>query len=68
MAGPRRRQWLVAEGVVPENDTRACRERASFTVDAVEKHATGVFSKLELTATPTDHRRVLAVRAFLSAR
>ncbi len=28
---------LVAEGVVPENDARACRERASFTVEAVEE-------------------------------
>jgi adenylosuccinate lyase len=27
----------VAEGVVPEEDARACRERASFTVEAVEE-------------------------------
>ena len=28
---------LAAEGVVPEADARACRERAAFTVDAVEE-------------------------------
>jgi adenylosuccinate lyase len=28
---------LVAEGIVPEADARACRERASFTVEAVEE-------------------------------
>ena len=28
---------LVAEGIVPEEDARACREKASFTVEAVEE-------------------------------
>jgi DNA-binding NarL/FixJ family response regulator len=32
---------------------------------AVEKHVANIFSKLELTASPTDHRRVLAVLRFL---
>ena len=34
---------------------------------AVEKHVKNVFAKLELPATPADHRRVLAVLAFLDA-
>jgi DNA-binding NarL/FixJ family response regulator len=32
---------------------------------AVEKHVTGIFSKLDLPLAPQDHRRVLAVLAFL---
>jgi DNA-binding NarL/FixJ family response regulator len=35
------------------------------TERAVEKHVTGIFSKLELTASGEDHRRVLAVLRFL---
>jgi DNA-binding NarL/FixJ family response regulator len=34
---------------------------------AVEKHVKNVFAKLDLTASPTDHRRVLAVLAYLDA-
>jgi DNA-binding NarL/FixJ family response regulator len=32
---------------------------------AVEKHVANIFSKLDLAATPTDHRRVLAVLRYL---
>lgn len=34
---------------------------------AVEKHVTAIFEKLELPASGEDHRRVLAVLAFLRA-
>jgi DNA-binding NarL/FixJ family response regulator len=31
----------------------------------IEKHVTAIFGKLNLAATETDHRRVLAVLAYL---
>jgi DNA-binding NarL/FixJ family response regulator len=34
---------------------------------AVEKHVTAIFSKLDLPPATEDHRRVLAVLAFLRA-
>jgi DNA-binding NarL/FixJ family response regulator len=35
---------------------------------AVERHVTGIFQKLRLTATDQDHRRVLAVLRYLEER
>ena len=52
---------LMAEG----RSNEAISKRLFITLRAVEKHVTSIFSKLGLTATPTDHRRVLAVLAFL---
>jgi DNA-binding NarL/FixJ family response regulator len=37
------------------------------TERAIERHVTGIFSKLGLTATGNEHRRVLAVLRFLHA-
>jgi DNA-binding NarL/FixJ family response regulator len=54
---------LMAEG-----RTNAAIARALFvTQSAVEKHISNIFSKLDLPATDDDHRRVLAVLAFLRA-
>jgi DNA-binding NarL/FixJ family response regulator len=39
----------------------------SVTPAAVEKHVTSIFAKLRLGHAPSDHRRVLAVLAFLRA-
>ncbi len=40
-------------------------ERLVVTERAVEKHVTSIFGKLRLPQAAEDHRRVLAVLAFL---
>ena len=40
-------------------------ETLVLTVGAVEKHVQSIMSKLELPPSPNDHRRVLAVLAYL---
>jgi len=62
---PREREVLalMAEG----RSNRAVAEQLVVTERAVEKHVTSIFGKLRLTATPEDHRRVLAVLAYLRA-
>jgi DNA-binding NarL/FixJ family response regulator/class 3 adenylate cyclase len=52
---------LMAEG----RSNQAIADRLFVTLRAVEKHVTGIFTKLRLPATTDDHRRVLAVLAFL---
>jgi DNA-binding NarL/FixJ family response regulator len=52
---------LMAEG----RSNHAIAERLVVTERAVEKHVTSIFSKLDLTPTSEDHRRVLAVLTFL---
>src|SRR5436190_6037379 len=54
---------LVAEG----RSNAAIAEALVVTERAVEKHVTSIFSKLDLTPTVEDHRRVLAVLAYLRA-
>ena len=54
---------LMAEG----RSNQAIADRLFVTLRAVEKHVTSIFVKLELPATTEDHRRVLAVLAFLQA-
>jgi DNA-binding NarL/FixJ family response regulator len=52
---------LMAEG----RSNRAIAEQLVVTERAVEKHVTSIFDKLDLAPAPEDHRRVLAVLAFL---
>jgi DNA-binding NarL/FixJ family response regulator len=54
---------LMAEG----RTNQAVAAELVVTERAVEKHVTSIFSKLDLVAGPDDHRRVLAVRAYLGA-
>jgi DNA-binding NarL/FixJ family response regulator/class 3 adenylate cyclase len=60
---PREREVLelMAEG----RSNQAIAERMVITLRAVEKHVTSIFSKLRLSATSEDHRRVLAVLTYL---
>ncbi len=62
---PREREVLelMAEG----RSNQAIAEHMVVTERAVEKHVTSIFGKLGLTPAPEDHRRVLAVLAFLRA-
>lgn len=53
----------MAEG----RSNQAIAEALIVTERAVEQHVTSMFSKLDLVNTPEDHRRVLAVLAFLGA-
>jgi DNA-binding CsgD family transcriptional regulator len=54
---------ILGETALASN--QAIAERLVVTERAVEKHVTNIFGKLKLSATPEDHRRVLAVLAFL---
>ncbi len=62
---PREREVLelMAEG----RSNQAIADRLFVTQRAVEKHVTSIFVKLKLPATTDDHRRVLAVLAFLQS-
>jgi DNA-binding NarL/FixJ family response regulator len=54
---------LISEG----RSNNAIAEALVVTERAVEKHVTSIFSKLDLPPTVEDHRRVLAVLAYLRA-
>jgi DNA-binding NarL/FixJ family response regulator len=60
---PREREVmeLIAEG----RSNQAIADRMFVTLRAVEKHVTSIFDKLGLPASSDDHRRVLAVLAYL---
>jgi DNA-binding NarL/FixJ family response regulator len=60
---PREREvmQLMAEG----RSNHAIADQLVITERAVEKHVTSIFSKLDLAPAPADHRRVLAVLAYL---
>ena len=60
---PREQEVL---GLMAEGRTNAVIARSLVvTLGAVEKHISNIFSKLDLPATDEDHRRVLAVLAYL---
>ena len=60
---PRERDVL---GLMAEGRSNAAMAGALVVTErAVEKHVTGIFSKLDLPPASQDHRRVLAVLAFL---
>jgi DNA-binding NarL/FixJ family response regulator len=60
---PRERDVL---GLMAEGRSNAAMAAALVVSErAIEKHVTGIFSKLDLPPAPQDHRRVLAVLAFL---
>ncbi len=60
---PREREVL---GLMAEGRSNAAIAAELVVTDrAVEKHVTAIFSKLELTSSSEDHRRVLAVLRFL---
>ena len=62
---PREREVL---SLMAEGRTNAAIARAMVvTQGAVEKHVTNIFGKLDLPHTDDDHRRVLAVLAYLRA-
>jgi DNA-binding NarL/FixJ family response regulator len=52
---------LMAEGC----SNQAIAERLVITLRAVEKHVTSIFVSLGLPSTGAEHRRVLAVLAYL---
>jgi DNA-binding NarL/FixJ family response regulator len=52
---------LMAEG----RSNAAIATSLVLSVGAVEKNVAAIFTKLELPQTATDHRRVLAVLAYL---
>jgi DNA-binding NarL/FixJ family response regulator len=54
---------LMAEG----RSNQAICERLFLSPKTVEAHVHSIFTRLDLHATPDDHRRVLAVLAFLRA-
>jgi DNA-binding NarL/FixJ family response regulator len=54
---------LIAEG----RSNQAIADRLVVTERTVEKHISGIFAKLQLPASDADHRRVLAVLAYLGS-
>jgi DNA-binding NarL/FixJ family response regulator len=62
---PREREVLAA---MAEGRTNlGIAQQLSITEGAAEKHISNIFGKLELAESPNDHRRVLAVLAYLGS-
>jgi DNA-binding NarL/FixJ family response regulator len=53
---------LMAEG----RSNQGIADELVVSLPAVERHVTNIFMKLDLSQTPTDHRRVLAVLRYLN--
>jgi DNA-binding NarL/FixJ family response regulator len=62
---PREREVMAA--MAEGRTNRGIADALVVTERAVEKHVTSIFSKLDLPPTVEDHRRVLAVLAYLRA-
>ena len=62
--------WGALGGLTRDMSPRVSRGAAFglLTVGAVEKHIAGIFQKLRLPPSESDHRRVLAVLAYLQER
>jgi DNA-binding NarL/FixJ family response regulator len=67
LAGLTPREREVLELMAEGRSNNAIAEHMVVTERAVEKHVTSIFGKLDLAPAPEDHRRVLAVLAFLRA-
>ena len=65
LAGLTPREREVLELMAEGRSNAAIAARMVVTERAVEKHVTSIFQKLRLPASERDHRRVLAVLAFL---
>jgi DNA-binding NarL/FixJ family response regulator len=59
------REREVLELMASGRSNGAIAERLVVSLGAIEKHITNIFTKLELPACDEDHRRVLAVLAYL---
>jgi DNA-binding NarL/FixJ family response regulator len=59
------REQEVLELLAQGRSNQAIADRLVISLRAAEKHVSSIFEKLELPATTDDHRRVLAVLAFL---
>ena len=67
LAGLTPREREVLELMAEGRSNQGIAERLVVTERAVEKHVTSIFTKLRLPAAAEDHRRVLAVLAYLRA-
>jgi len=62
------REHEVLELIAQGRSNASIAERLVIGTGAVEKHVSSLFSKLGLPESPSDHRRVLAVLAYLQQR